>query len=115
MDDPLIVGEVIGCGFHAVIAIARGYHFVHHTDRRESTQFRISILRVDRQVVFDFLHVIAEEFQLRGFGIVADVDVGFEGGFVAEDLVVISFVGAEGDVDGGVEIHPGDVAAVVVV
>ena len=51
----------------------------------------------------------------RSVSFVADGDVGFEAGLVAEHLVVVGLVGADGDVEGRVEIHPGDIAGVVVV
>ena len=83
--------------------------------RRQRAQFRVLILRVDREVIFDFLHVVAKEPELSRLRVVADVDVGFEGGLVAVDLVVVGFVRSESDVDRRVQIHPGHVAAVVIV
>jgi len=59
--------------------------------------------------------MIGEEPQLGRFGIVANVHVRFERSLVAEDIVVVRFVGADGDVDGRVQVHPRDVAVVIVV
>ena len=61
------------------------------------------------------LQVRRDGFELVGLGFVADGDVGFEAGLVAEQLVVVGLVGADGDVERRVEIHPGDVAGVIVV
>ena len=77
--------------------------------------FGLLILRVDRQIVLYFLHMIAEEFQFGRFGIVANVDVRFEGRFIAKQLVVIGFIRAERDVDGRIQIHPCHIAAVIIV
>ena len=68
-----------------------------------------------RQVVLDFLQVRGDDLELVGLGFVADGDVGFEPGLVAEQLVVVGLVRADGDVERRVEIHPGDIAGVVVV
>jgi hypothetical protein len=65
---------------------------------------------------FQLLHVLAEEVQLLGFLLViAHVHIGLEGGLVAEQLVVIGFVGADGDVDRRIQVHPGEVRSQVVV
>ena len=59
--------------------------------------------------------MLAQESEAGGFFVVADIYVGFEGGFVAEKFVEIGFVGAEGDVHRRVEVHPGHVAFVIIV
>ena len=51
----------------------------------------------------------------RGWTIVSQCYVSFESSFVTEQFVFVGFVWANGDVDWRVEIHPGDVALVVVV
>ena len=111
----LVVGQIEGRGAHAVRAIARSVDFVHHADGRRRAQLRIAVLRVDRQVVLHFLQVRRDGLELVGLRFVADGDVGFEAGLVAEQLVVVGLVGADGDVERRVQIHPGDVAGVVVV
>src|ERR1051325_8603145 len=57
----------------------------------------------------------AELREFRRLSIVAQSHVGFERSFVTEQLVFVSFVWTNGEVDGRVEIHPGDVAVVVIV
>jgi hypothetical protein len=91
------------------------YTWFTTTHRCDRAHLRVAVLGVERQVVFQFLHVLAEEVQLRGFPGVAHVHIGLEGGLVAEQLVVIGFVGADGDVDRGVQVHPGEVGRQVVV
>ena len=98
-----------------MIAVAGGEDFVDDADGGLGSDLRIAIGGIDGEVVFDPLQVGAEGFQLVGFGVVPEVDVGFEGGFIAEDFVVVGFVGTDSDVDGSVEIHPGEIAGVVVV
>ena len=80
-----------------------------------AAELRIAILRIDRQVVLHLLQMIGEEPQLGCLGVVANIDVGFERGLVAENLVVVRFIGTDGDVDRRVQIHPCDVALVIVV
>ncbi len=115
MHHALVVREIVGRGFHAVIAVAGRDHLIHHANRREPSDLRIAILRVDRQVVLDFLHVIAEELQLRRLHVVADIDIGFVSRLVSEQFVVVGFVRPDRDVDRRVEIHPRYVAFVVIV
>ena len=115
MDHALVVGQIEGRGADAVRAIARREDFVHHANRRSGAQLRIAVARIDRQVVLHFLQVVGEELQPGGLLVVADGDVGFERGLVAEQLVVVGFVGTDGDVERRVQIHPRQVALVVIV
>ncbi len=59
--------------------------------------------------------MVAELRELPGFSVVAKRYIGFECRFVAEQLVFVSFVWSDGDVDRRVERHPRDVAFVVIV
>ena len=81
----------------------------------DAPSFGLRISRVDRQVVLHFLQVRRDGLELVGLGLVADGDVGFEAGLVAEQLVVVGLVGADGDIERRVQVHPGDIARVVVV
>ena len=98
-----------------LVAIAGGKNLIHYANRRLTAQLRIAIFRIDGKIVFDLLQMSAEEFQLPGFHIVAEIHVGFEARFVAEDLVVVGFIGPDGDIDGRIQVHPGHVAFVIVV
>ena len=104
-------------GIYSVLnyAIAGRKHLVHHPNRRLRTKLRIAVFGVDRQVVLDLLEACGEQMQAIRESVVADGDVGFEAGFVTEELVVVGFVGADGDIERRVEIHPGHVARVIVV
>src|SRR5262249_46872228 len=81
----------------------------------ERSELRIAIPRVEWKIVFNLLQLRAEARQLAGFLLVADGDEGFEGSLVVEPLVLVHLVGADGRLDAGVELHPGDVAVVVIV
>ena len=62
-----------------------------------------------------FLQVRGHGLELVSLRLVADGDVGFEPGLVAEQLVVVSLVRADGDIERRVQVHPGNIARVVVV
>src|SRR6185436_13840715 len=64
---------------------------------------------------FQFLQVTAELRELGSLRIVAQRHVRFKRGFVTKQLVFVSLVWTKSDVDWRVEIHPGDVALVVIV
>ena len=55
---------------------------IHYPNRRERTELWIAVLRIDRNVVLEFLQILAETFELVRLGIVADRYVGFERGFI---------------------------------
>src|SRR5471030_1733880 len=115
MHHALIVGQVEGGGTDAVSAVSGGEYLVHHADGGRRAELRIAVPRIDGQVIFDLLQVGGDHLQAVGFSVVANSDVGFESGLVAEHFVVISFVGTDGDVAGRVEIHPSNIAGVVIV
>ncbi len=77
--------------------------------------FGIAVLRIDGQIIFYLLKMLAKEREFGGFLVVTQVYVRLEGRFVAEEFVVVGFVGADGDVERGIQIHPRHVAFVVVV
>ncbi len=95
--------------------VAGGDDLVDHADWRAPADLGILIFRIHGQVVLDILHVPAEELKLRGFGVVPQIDVGFVGRFIAEQLVIIGFVRPDSDIERRIQIHPGDVARVVVI
>ena len=90
-----------------MVAIACGKDLIHDANRRKCADLRIAVLRIDRQAVFNLLHMATEEIEFRGFSIVTQIDVGFEPGFVSEQLVVVRLIRSDGDVKRGIEIHPG--------
>ena len=57
----------------------------------------------------------AELLELRALGFVADRDERLERRLVVEELVLVHLVRTDGRLDGALELHPGDVAVVVVV
>ena len=115
LDYALIVGQVISGRADAVRAIASRHDLVHHRDRRQRSQFRIAVPRLDRQVILDLLQMARERFQAVRFAVVAQVHVGFVRSLVAEEFVVVSFIRADRDIERRIQIHPGHVAGVVIV
>ena len=111
----LVVGQVIGRGLNAMSAVAGRENFINHTNGRLAAELGIAILGIDGQIVLHFLQMIAEELQLGGLGVVAKIHISFESGFVAENFIVVRFVGADGDVDGRIQIHPRQIALVIIV
>ncbi len=59
--------------------------------------------------------MVAEELELGGFLLVAQVHIRFEGRFIAEDLVVVGFVRTDRDVDRRIQVHPRQIAFVIIV
>ena len=115
LHDALVVRKIERGSLHAAVAFAGAEDFVDDANRRRRAELRISITRIHRQIVFQLLQVPAELRELRRLRVVAQRYVRFERSFVTEQLVFVSFVWSNRDVDRRVEIHPGDVAFVVVV
>ena len=111
----LIVRQVEGRGLHAAVAFAGAEDFIDHADRRGRAKFGIVIPRIDGQMIFQFLQVRAELFQLRRFGIVAQRHVRFEPRLVSEQFIFVGFVRAHRHVDWRIKVHPGHVAVVIIV
>ena len=80
-----------------------------------AAELRVAVLRIDRQHVLDALQLAAEPRQLLGLGVVAQRDERLERRLVVEELVFVDLVRSDGRVDVALELHPGDVAVVVVV
>ena len=66
-------------------------------------------------MVFDVLQLAPELLELDALGVIPDGHVRFEGGLVVEELVFVDLVGADGRLDVAFQLHPRDVAVVVVV
>ena len=96
-------------------AIAAGQYFVHDANRCQRAQLRVLIFRIQRKVVLDFLNVIGEASHLGRLGVITQSNIGFKRRFVAENFVIVSFVGPDGGFDGCVQLHPGHVGIVVIV
>ena len=76
---------------------------------------RVSEGRVDGQMVFDVLQLAAEALQPCALLDVVHGDEGFERRLVVEELVLVHFVRADRRLDDALELHPRDIALVVVV
>src|SRR4029077_21118725 len=100
---------------HSMRAVAGTDDFIHYADWCCSTQLGIAILLVDGQVVFDLLQMLGERREFRSLRVVAKAHVSLERSLVAEDFVVVRLVGADGYVQSSIQIHPRQVAVVVVV
>ena len=113
--DALVVGQVVGGRLHTAVAIARREHDVDDANWRQGAEFAVPVLRVDRQRVFELLQMRREGLQLLRLGIVSNGDECFERRLGVEPFVFVHLVRTDGRLDRGIELHPGDVARVVVV
>ena len=113
--DALVVGQVERRGLNRAVAVARRIDLIDHHDRRQRAQLRVALLRIDRQVVLDVLQLSRESLQLRGLGLVEQGDVRLESGLVVEELVLVHLIRPDGRLNRAVQLHPRDVAVVVVV
>src|SRR6185369_16482507 len=111
----LVVWKIESSRLHAAVAFARSEHFVHDANRRRRAEFRIAITRIDRQIIFQFLQMTAELRELCRLRIVPKGYVSLERSFVTKQLVLVRFVWSNRQVDRRVEVHPGDVAFIVIV
>jgi hypothetical protein len=66
-------------------------------------------------VVLNLLQVVAETRESGGFRLIAQRDERLERRLVVEPLVLVHLVRPYGRLDAGVELHPRDVAVVVVI
>ena len=78
-------------------------------------ELRVAEGGVDRQPVLEPLQLRGEAGELRRLLLVAHGDERLEGRLVAEPAVVVGLVGPDRGLERRVELHPGDVARVVVV
>ena len=115
LHDPLVVRQVERRRLHAAVAVAGREHDVDDADRRERAELRVAVLRIDWQRVLEFLQVRGERLQLLRLRFVADGDERLERGLEVEPLVLVDLVWTDGRLDRRVELHPRDVAGVVVV
>ena len=114
-DDLLVVRQVEGGGLHAVIRVAGRKHDVDDADRRVAAELGAAELRIDRQAILQVLQLAAEALELRRLVAVGERDERFERRLEVEPLVLVDLVGPDGRLDGRVELHPRDVARVVIV
>ena len=115
LHDAFVVRQVERGGLHAAVAVAGGEDDVDDADGRERAELRIAILGIDRQRVLELLQVRGERLQLLRLRFVADGDERFERRLEVEPLVLVDLVRADRRLDRRVELHPCDVARVVVV
>jgi hypothetical protein len=73
-----------------VRAISRRCDLVHHRDRRQRSELRIAVTRIDWQVSLDFLQSVRERLQSFRLTVVAQTKVGLVRCLVAEEFVIIS-------------------------
>src|SRR5438034_11778978 len=64
LNHALVIRQIERSGLHTTVSFARAKNFVHDANRRRRAKFRIAILRVERQMVFEFLQVLTELFEL---------------------------------------------------
>ena len=116
-DDALVVGQVVGRGLTPCCAVAGGDRLRSpRGSASQRAQLRIAELRDRSGRLFSIsCRCCAKKPSFGGLFVVAQIDVGFERGLVAEELVVVGLVGTDRDVERRVEVHPGDVAVVVIV
>ena len=112
---PIIVRQIVGSRGDSVIAIARTENLVYYHRRCGRSQLGIAVLWIDRQIVFDLLQMISKHGEFLGFGIVTKVDECLKGCLIVEQFVVIDFVRSNSDIQRRVQIHPSDIAVVVIV
>ncbi len=83
--------------------------------RDEAATRRLARLGGDGEVVLHVLQLRREARQLPRLRLVPDADERLEGRLGVEPVVLVHLVRADGGLDGGVELHPGEVARVIVV
>src|SRR5260370_40689833 len=66
-------------------------------------------------MVLDILQFSAEPLELRAFRVVLYGDVCLEGSLVVEELVFVHFIRAYRRLDCATQVHPRDVAVVIVI
>ena len=113
--DLLVVRQVEGGRLHAAVRVARTIERVDHANGRHRPQLGVAQPGIDGQVIFQLLQLAREPAELLGLDVVAQRDEGLERGLRAEPAVLVDLVGTDGRLDAGVELHPRDVARVVVV
>ena len=64
LHDPLVVGQVVGGGLHAAVAVAGGEDDVDHADGGQRAELRIAVAGVDGQRVLQPLQLRREAGQL---------------------------------------------------
>ena len=114
-DDTLVVGEIKGGGLDAAVGVAGAEDEIDDANRRVAAKLRAAVARIEREIVFELLQVLAETGEFGGLGLVGDGDERFESGFEIEPFVLVNLVGPDGGFDRRVEFHPRDIAVVVVV
>src|ERR671922_2514562 len=98
-----------------MIPISTAENLIDNANWRRRTQLGIAVLGIDGQVAFDFLQMPSECSEFGSLLFIAHIYVCLEGCLVSEQFVVVGFIRADGDVDGGIKIHPGKVTFIVVV
>ncbi len=112
---PLVVGQVEGQGLDPGPAVARGEQLVGDPDRRLRPAVGVLVLVRDRQAALEGGQLALEALEAGRVLGVGHAQEGLEGRLVAEQRVLVGLVGPDDDLDGRVEVHPGQVGLVVVV
>ena len=111
-----IVRQIVRHRLVAVAQIARAIRRVHHFHRRKMPALRGAVLGRQRQAVLNVRNIFLEHVQLAALRLVAHQDRRAVGSFHAEQIVEISFVRREDDVEFRIdEADPGDVALEILV
>ena len=115
-DDALVVRQVERRGLDAAVAVAGGVDLVDDGDRRQRAELRVAVLRIDRQVVLDVLQLARRASAAsRSRPRSCTVMYASNAGLVVEQLVLVHLVGPDRRLDRAFQLHPRDVAVVVVV
>ena len=68
-----IIGQIVCSGRDVMIAVSGAENLIDHHGRRGGSQFRIAVLGVNRQIVFDLLQVGGENREFLRFRVIAEV------------------------------------------
>ncbi len=115
LHDTLVIGQVERSRLDAAVRIPRSEDHIDDADGGELAELGGPVPGLDWQRVLQFLQVARERLQLLRLHVVAHGDERFERGLVVEPFVFVHLVRPDGGLDRGVELHPRDVAGVVIV
>ena len=115
MRHTFIVRQIERSSLHSLCRFASDDNFIHHTNRRKCPEFRVTVFFVDGKIVFQLLQRAAELCQLLCLFIIAERDERLERRFVIEHFIHIYFIRTNRRLDWAVEIHPRDVAGIVII
>ncbi|OPZ60623.1 MAG: hypothetical protein BWY86_00973 [Candidatus Aminicenantes bacterium ADurb.Bin508] len=114
--DPLVVGKVEGRRLNSRLGVAGREDLLDNEYGRALTAAEILVLLLHGQVLLHGVQVLGDCGHLLAFGGVYEGDEAFVGGLVAEEVILVNFVGTDDHLDSVVlQVHPIHVRLVVVV